>query len=130
MGKYKILAIDDDVDFLASTQLFLESHDFEVKTAINTKIGLDTLKLFHPDLIILDIIMDTKLEGFNFLNELKSDINTKKIPIIMNSSMADVLGVNMRSAIEDVEHLPKTRFVDKSGNYKELIKSINELLPS
>ena len=128
MKKNKILLIDDDVDFLASTKLFLESRKYEVNTAINTKIGLEVLESFHPDLIILDIIMDTKLEGFNFLNELKSDHSKKKIPIIMNSNMAIALGVNMRSAIEDVDHLPRTRFMDKSGNHKELIKTVEELM--
>ncbi len=129
MKKNKILLIDDDVDFLASTKLFLESHNYEVNTAINTKIGLEVLESFHPDLIILDIIMDTKLEGYNFLNELKSDPSKMKIPIVMNSNMAIALGVNMRSAIEDVDHLPKTRFMDKSGNHKGLLKTVNELLP-
>ena len=128
MKKNKILLIDDDVDFLASTKLFLESHNYEVNTAINTKVGLEVLESFHPDLIILDIIMDTKLEGFNFLNELKSDHSKMKIPIIMNSNMAIALGVNMRSAIEDVDHLPRTRFMDKSGNHKELIKTVEELM--
>ncbi|MBC8321483.1 MAG: response regulator, partial [Bacteroidetes bacterium] len=55
MKKNKILLIDDDVDFLASTKLFLESRKYEVNTAINTKIGLEVLESFHPDLIILDI---------------------------------------------------------------------------
>ena len=108
--------------------MVIESNNYAVTTAINKKIGLDILESFHPDLIILDIIMDTKLEGFNFLNELKSDQSKKKIPIVMNSNMAEVLGVNMRSAVEDAEHLPKTRFVDKTGNYKELINTVNELL--
>ncbi|MBC8316058.1 MAG: hypothetical protein H8E51_11200, partial [Bacteroidetes bacterium] len=91
--------------------------------------GLEVLESFHPDLIILDIIMDTKLEGYNFLNELKSDPSKMKIPIIMNSNMAIALGVNMRSAIEDVDHLPKTRFMDKSGNHKGLLKTVEELMP-
>ena len=57
MSKNKILLIDDDVDFLASTRVFLESKKYKVETAINSKIGLEVLKLFHPDLIILDIMM-------------------------------------------------------------------------
>src|ERR1035437_95985 len=122
MNKNKILIIDDDVDLLASTKVFLESKKYEVGTAINSKIGLGILKTFHPDLIILDIMMDTNLEGFNFLNELKSDDNFKEIPIIMSTGMAKSFGVNMRAAIEDIDSLPKTKFIDKSGDWVELLE--------
>jgi len=128
MKKNKILIIDDDVDLLASTKLFLESKNYEVETAINSNIGLGILKTFHPDLIILDIMMDTKLEGFNFLNELKSDDNFKEIPIIMSTGMSKSIGVNMRAAIEDIDSLPKTKFIDKSGDWEELLEAIKELL--
>jgi DNA-binding response OmpR family regulator len=128
MKKNKILIIDDDVDLLASTKLFLESKNYEVETAINSKIGLEVFKTFHPDLIILDIMMDTNLEGFNFLNELKADDNFKETPIIMSTGMAKSIGVNMRAAIEDIDSLPKTKFVDKSGDWEELLEAIKELL--
>ena len=128
MKKNKILIIDDDVDLLASTKLFLESKNYEVETAINSKIGLEVFKTFHPDLIILDIMMDTSLEGFNFLNELKSDDNFKEIPIIMSTGMSKSIGVNMRAAIEDIDSLPKTKFIDKSGDWEELLEAIKELL--
>lgn len=128
MNKSKILVIDDDVDLLASVKLILESNGYEVNTAINTKIGLETLKTFKPDLVILDIMMDTNLEGFNFLNQFKSDGNLKNIPIVMYSNMAKSIGVNMRAAIEDIDNLPKTKFIDKSGDWEELLKAIKELL--
>ena len=128
MKKNKILIIDDDVDLLASTKLFLESKNYEVETAINSKIGLEVFKTFLPDLIILDIMMDTNLEGFNFLNELKADDNFKETPIIMSTGMAKSIGVNMRAAIEEIDSLPKTKFIDKSGDWEELLEAIKELL--
>ena len=128
MNKNKILIIDDDADLLASTKLFLESKNYEVETAINSKIGLGILKTFHPNLIILDIMMDTQLEGFNFLNELKSTDDFKETPVIMSTGMAKSIGVNMRAAIEDIDSLPKTKFIDKSGDWEELLEAIKELL--
>ena len=128
MNKKKILIIDDDTDLSASTKLFLESKNYEVDTAINTKTGLEIINRFLPDLLILDIMMDTNLEGFNFLNSLKSDDVLRKIPVIMNTSMAQMMGVNMRTACEDVPALPNTRFIDKSGDWEELLKVMNELL--
>lgn len=128
MNKRKILIIDDDDDLLASTKLLLQTNNYEVETAINTKTGLQILKSFHPELVILDIIMDSNLEGFNFLNVLKSDDTLKKIPVVMNTNMAQAIGVNMRSVIEEGDNFPKTRFVEKSGDWDELLKAVEELL--
>ena len=74
-------------------------------------------------------MMDSNLEGFNFLNTLKSDQAYKNIPVIMNTGMAKAMGVNLRAAVEDVDDLPQTRFIDKSGDWEELIAVIKELLP-
>lgn len=128
MDKRKILIIDDDLDLVASTKLFLESNNYEVYTSVNTKIGIETIKTVHPDLIILDVMMDTNLEGYNFLNEIKSDDKLMDIPIIVNTSMAKAIGVNLRASVEDVDNLPKTRFIDKSGDWDELLKTVKELL--
>jgi CheY-like chemotaxis protein len=128
MEKKKILLIDDDLDWSESTKLFLESNNYKVDTAINSKIGIEKLKSTTPDLLILDIMMDSNLEGFNFLNELKSNDALKKIPVVMNSGMAKAIGVNMRAAIEEIDFLPSTRFVDKTGDWDELIIVIKELL--
>jgi len=128
MNKSKILIIDDDADLLATTRLFLESENFEVATAINTKAGLQTLKNYKADLVILDIIMDSNLEGFNFLNDLKTDDSLKEIPVVINTSMSQAIGVNMRSAIEEADNFPKTKFVEKSGDWGELLKAVEELL--
>lgn len=129
MEKSKILIIDDDPDLIVSTRLLLEANNYEVATADNTKKGLQVLNIFKPDLIILDIIMDSNLEGFNFLNDLKSDVSLKKIPVIMNTSMAEAIGVNMRSTIEDADNFPETRFIDKSDDLDELLEAVRELLP-
>ena len=128
MNKNKILIIDDDLDLLASMKLYFESNNYEIVTAVNTRIGSELIAKSRPDLIVLDIIMDTNLEGFNFLNSLKSDAGLKDIPVIINTSIAKAIGVNMRSAIEDVESLPHTTFIDKSGDWDELIQKVKELL--
>jgi DNA-binding response OmpR family regulator len=124
MNKNKILVIDDDVDLLASIKLLLESNGYVAETAKNTTIGMNIIKSFNPDIIILDIMMDTNLEGYNFLRLFKADEKLNKIPIVMYSNMAKALGVNMLSVIEDVEELPKTKFVDKSNDLEELLNAV------
>jgi DNA-binding NtrC family response regulator len=128
MSKYKILLIDDDLDLSAAMKLTLETNNYDVITAVNTTGGMELIKNLKPDLIILDIIMDTDLEGFNFLNLLKVEVGIKEIPVIINTSMAKAIGVNLRWAIEDVEHLPWTKFVEKSDDCKELLSVVKEYL--
>jgi DNA-binding response OmpR family regulator len=128
MSKNKILIIDDDVDLLASTKLILESHNYVVSTASNTKLGAEVLKNFMPDLIILDIMMNSDLEGYNFLHFLKSDEKLKNIPVIMYSGMSKALGVNMVSAIEENKLLQNAVFIDKSNDWNILLEEIKKML--
>ncbi len=72
--------------------------------------------------------MDYDLEGYGMLNDFRKEANMNDIPIIMYSGMAQQIGVNFRSAIEDEKMFPNVVFVDKREEVQELIARINELL--
>jgi two-component system alkaline phosphatase synthesis response regulator PhoP len=59
MSKKKILIIDDDPDVRLSLRLPLESADYDISEATNSGEGLATIKKIKPDLVILDVMMDT-----------------------------------------------------------------------
>lgn len=128
MNQKKILIVDDDLDLQRSLQILLESKGFFIKTASNKQEGLPILLSFKPDLLILDIMMETTLEGYGMLHELKKDNELKKIPVIMLTGMADELGVNFRSAVEDPDMLPNVVFMDKPVEHTELISEIEKLI--
>ena len=67
--KQKILIIDDDEDFRISIRTLLESHNYAVSEAESGKQGLQKVKEENPDLIVLDIMMETIDEGY-LLNQL------------------------------------------------------------
>ncbi len=54
---YKILAVDDDADILELLQYNLQKEGYDVKTANNGKKAVEVAKEFHPDLILMDIMM-------------------------------------------------------------------------
>jgi DNA-binding response OmpR family regulator len=86
------------------------------------------LKTDKPDLLILDIMMESDLQGYKMLGELRDQEVFNNLPIIIYSGMAEVLGVNFRSVVEDVELYPNVAFVDKADDIDELVFRMNNLL--
>ena len=69
----KVLIIDDDPDMVLATRLCLVSAGHEVVEAGNGTEGLAKVKSETPDLIILDVMMDTTTEGFHIALTLRSN---------------------------------------------------------
>lgn len=126
--KNKILLIDDDEDLLRSFQVMIESKGFDVITASDGKDGYTKLKNEKPDLLVLDVMMNTDLEGYNLLHVIKQEPAYKKLPIILLTGMIDRLGVNLISGVEDEEMLPNVHFQDKPIDPQVLVKMIQDLL--
>nr|YP_009313593.1 Hypothetical protein ycf29 [Galaxaura rugosa]SCW21847.1 Hypothetical protein ycf29 [Galaxaura rugosa] len=78
---YRILLVDDDVNLTSSIALYLLNENFKVETASNVEDALSTLNKFLPDIIITDIVMPEK-DGYDFINLIKYNSQTIKIPVI------------------------------------------------
>jgi DNA-binding response OmpR family regulator len=50
----RILFVDDDVDLPATMKILLRQKGFAVAVTTSCKHSLDVLRIFHPDLILLD----------------------------------------------------------------------------
>ncbi len=128
--KRKILIVDDDPDFIESTKIILESADYEVISAGNGTEGLQMVTLESPDLIILDIMMDSMFEGFAVSAALKMTaeyIDYRHTPILMVSSL--------RRDLEDKAKAPKKaggiagdQFMDKPLDPGALLTKVSEML--
>jgi len=53
----KILIVDDEIDILELLQYNLEKEGYEVKIANNGQKALEIASIFHPNLVLLDIMM-------------------------------------------------------------------------
>lgn len=88
----KILIIDDDPFILDMYAIKFKEGGFSVEIAQDGRVGLEKIKTFQPDLVLLDIVMPT-MDGFQMLQELKKDglINTTKVVLLTNlGQKADV----------------------------------------
>jgi two-component system alkaline phosphatase synthesis response regulator PhoP len=84
----KILLVDDDIDFVETTKVILESKPYEVIVAKNGDEGLRKAREEKPDLILLDVIMPVK-DGFTAAEQLKKDPQLSKIPTLMLTAFAE-----------------------------------------
>ncbi len=92
-GKNVILAIDDDEDVLYSLRMILENNGYEMVEAYSAEEGLKKYKAHSPDLVIVDLMMESVDAGKNFVKELK--LLENKSPIYMLSSVGDALASNI-----------------------------------
>ncbi|NIP81626.1 MAG: response regulator [Gemmatimonadetes bacterium] len=82
-----ILIVDDDYDFSESTAEFLRAHGFRVLQAHSGYEGLKRARLERPDLILMDVMMEERTEGFFTVQQLRRDEGLTEIPILVVSSI-------------------------------------------
>src|SRR5690625_1221628 len=77
----KVLIIEDDEILRNNTAELLELSGYEVLTAPNGEEGVNSARVYQPDLIICDIMMP-KMDGYEVLETLSMDDKTRFIPFI------------------------------------------------
>lgn len=98
----KILVVDDDPDILDAIQFTLESEGYEITTSEKGEYAenLHDKNNNLPDLIILDVLLSGK-DGRTICKKLKSQKDTKSIPIIMISAHPDAERSSKEVGAED-----------------------------
>ena len=94
--KKKILIIDDDPQFVLSLKQLLEAQSYEVMSAGSGKEGLEMAEAELPDLVTIDVMMETWSEGFNVVDKLRENEKTSAIPRILLTSLG------LQSKIDEV----------------------------
>lgn len=120
----KILIVDDEQINVEFFDLMLSKLGFIVEKAANGREGLEKVKEFTPDLIMLDNIMP-KMSGWEVTRILKNDHEYAEwhdVPIIMFSAMDDV-----KDKIEGFE-LGVDDYITKPFNFSEVLARIRSVL--
>jgi CheY-like chemotaxis protein len=78
--------VDDDRDFAEAVSCFLEANGLTVFRAHDGKEGIKLAKMERPDLILMDIMMGERTEGFFTIQEIRRDPALKDVPIFVLSS--------------------------------------------
>lgn len=133
MEKPKVLVIDDDLDLVEGIRITLEANDYEVYGAKNGTEGLRMVKKIHPDLIILDVMMDTITEGFQVSYQLRSRDPQSEyreyshIPILMLTGISQKTDMKF-SPEADADYLPVEEFMEKPIRFEALLEKVKKLI--
>jgi CheY-like chemotaxis protein len=84
--KQKILAIDDDANWLQLVKINLETEGYEVTLSSDGNDGLKKALSILPDLILLDLNMEV-MDGFEMLKKLREDEHGKNMPVVILTNL-------------------------------------------
>ncbi|HON78539.1 MAG TPA: response regulator [Spirochaetota bacterium] len=88
-----ILVIDDDPDILDSVKAILSSNGFKVETALTGKEGLELVKKVNPDLVLVDMMMESIDAGSKVAHEIRE--SDQKLPVYLLSSIGSATAANI-----------------------------------
>jgi len=125
--KNKIVLIDDNKDYLFTMKTFLKKNGFEVSTAGDGQSGVKLVEDEKPDIVLLDVMMETLFSGFEVCRRLRQNPNLKSIPIIGISGMADEINVKFNKK-KDFEYFSPEEFLEKPVDKELLLKTIDKLI--
>ncbi len=121
MVRKKVIIVDDEEDILNTLEFNLKKEGFEVIKSKSGIEGLEKIKTFKPDIVILDIMLPG-MDGFSVLRNLKIDKATSSIPVIMLTARdSEIDKINgLESGADD--------YLSKPFSVRELIARIKVVL--
>lgn len=131
----RVLIIEDDPDFIEAMSLILEVASHDVEYAQSAEAGLKKVKEFKPDLIILDVMMETETAGFHVAYQLRNTdpsseyADYAKVPILMITSVAEKAKMTFDPE-KDKDFLPVDAYAEKPIRPDQLLNYVKELTNS
>ena len=124
MERKRVLLADDDPVFVAAVTAVLETR-YEIRSASSGSEALKMVGEQRPDLIVLDVMMDYMSEGFDVARKLRSEPDTKSIPIIL------LTGVDSRFDFRQEQEeswVPCDRYLEKPIEPDKLLVEVAALI--
>jgi CheY-like chemotaxis protein len=131
MSPKKILLIDDDPDLRLALRLPLQAARYAISEAASVVEARTAIKEVKPDLIVLDVMMDTTTAGFQLALEIhsadpRSEFKEfRQVPIIMLTAIHSTTPLRFAP---DQDYLPVQTFLEKPIDPEVLLGKIQELL--
>ncbi len=122
-----IMIVDDDADSREIMRTLLEVKGLKVVEAKAASEVLELARKSMPDLIVMDIMMETKNAGFEMAHQLYRDPELRKIPVILLSNLPRLTDYEIDPEVEE-RYLPVERFLTKPVNPELLYQELERLL--
>jgi CheY-like chemotaxis protein len=82
MSNHRVLVVDDDPDIIDYFSSFLEDYGYQVTSAASSEAALAVLDEFHPDVILIDVLMPGR-SGLDLLVTLRKDQRWSDTPLVV-----------------------------------------------
>jgi len=119
----RILLVDDDCDFVEATATILREKNYDVVIAASGEEGLRKVREEPPVLIILDLMLPDR-DGFSICSELKDDVKTSGIPVLVLTGVTKS-GGRIR---EIAGHHHADDCMEKPFKKQELLDTVEKLI--
>ena len=105
-NRQKVLIVDDVTKNIQLVANFLKQAGYDINFAISGKTAIRHIKKAKFDLILLDIMMP-EMDGFEVCKKLKSDDETKDIPVIFLTAKTDIDSITQAFKAGGVDYITK-----------------------
>ena len=120
--KSTILIAEDDEILLRALYLVFHTAEYTIATASDGQTALQMTERLKPDVILLDLIMP-KLNGFDYLRDLKANPTLKNIPVIVLSNLGDQENIDKAKSLGAMDY-----FVKSDTDLSVLAEKVKKLL--
>ena len=83
----RILIVDDDPDFVRITRGVLQTHDYQVSSAVDSSEALEIMRRERPDLVLLNVMLSHETEGLDLRERMLWTPQLRDIPVIMLTAL-------------------------------------------
>lgn len=128
MQSTKIMVVDDDVGIRDSLKIILERREYTVITAADRTEAMDKIKAEKPDLLILDIMMSSWLDGLDMSKKLKKDPEFSDMPILMLTGVKEKTIFDFRPKNGGPNWCSVDAYLDKPVTPDALLAAVERLL--
>lgn len=122
MANPSILIVEDDPFISDMYATKMRTSGFDITVAENGQLGLEAMRSTKFDLILLDVVMP-KMDGFEMLEVLKAEEETKNIPVILLTNLGQKDDVERGLKLGAEAYVVKAHFTPA-----EVIDKVNEVL--
>ena len=119
----RILIADDNPQNVELLEAYLCAGDWDVRTAADGEATLKQVRDWHPDLILLDIMMP-KISGFEVCKRLRADPASQDVAVLM------ITALDQQSDIDRAVEAGTDDFLTKPINKTELLLRVRSVLKS
>jgi CheY-like chemotaxis protein len=119
--KQKLLLVEDEEELIRIVETYFRDEGYDVHIAMNAEEALVKLESFVPDVIVSDVRMG-RMDGFQFLETLKSMPARKNIPFIFLTIMDD------RTSVERAAAIGADGYLTKPFDVEDLHEKVKQVL--